>query len=44
MSKIRGRARLLRMVRKQRDVVAELINERKLIIEAILDAKKTANF
>lgn len=44
MAKIRGRARLLRMVRKQRDVAAELINERKLIIEALTEAKKTAGF
>lgn len=42
LTKMRGRARLLRMVRKQRDVAAELINERKLIIEALLEAKKTA--
>ena len=44
LTKMRGRARLLRMVRKQRDVAAELINERKLIIEALTEAKKTAGF
>lgn len=44
MAKIKGRARLLRMVRKQRDIVAELINERKLIIEALVEAKKMAGF
>lgn len=44
MTKIRGGARLLRMVRKQRDVVAELISERKLIIELLHEAKKTAEF
>jgi 1-acyl-sn-glycerol-3-phosphate acyltransferase len=44
MAKIRGRARLLRMVRKQHDVAAGLINERKLIIEALTEAKKTAGF
>jgi len=44
MKKIRGRWRLLRMVRKERDTAAELINERKSIVEAFQEAKKTANF
>lgn len=44
MAKIRGRARLLRMVRKKRDAAAELINERKLIIEMVVEAKRTAGY
>lgn len=42
--KIMGRWRLLRLVRKEKEVVSGLINERKIILEEINKIKKTAGF
>ncbi|HET8963509.1 MAG TPA: 1-acyl-sn-glycerol-3-phosphate acyltransferase, partial [Chitinophagales bacterium] len=40
--KIMGRWRLLRLVRKEKEVISDLINERRIILEEIQKAKKTA--
>jgi 1-acyl-sn-glycerol-3-phosphate acyltransferase/uncharacterized protein with PQ loop repeat len=43
MKKILGNWRLLRLVKKEHDTVSKLIDDRKVILEEIRTAKKTAN-